>query len=394
MSSGISPAIFSLPGPVAAGFYACDDFSSSISGPYGSGKTTLIIARGLRIASKQLPNANGDRYCKIGIIRDTYPNLWKSTIKTFKKVFDENASNITFDGTKGRQANFNVVLGHPDGGLMYIDFEFIAIGEHDVESVLGGYELTAAVLDEAADLDISVSEFIGGRVGRYPSGHMGKCGWYGVMMVFNKPDKDHWLYDYCVTNPPKNHTHFDQAGGLIPCDAGAVLVKKDGDGNDVVGSDGNPIVLSEAFETCGKWWIENRDAENFDNLPENYYYNAAVRMKDLSKIKRMLVNDWAPSKKGEPVYADVWSAENHQVSVSALPNAPIICGADAGRQNPAIVLGQYDTFGQFRIIDEYIGENIGASRFGEAFINWFRQEYSQNSIECIWGDPAGMARWA
>lgn len=362
-------------GPVAAAFMNSTAPVNLIAGPNGSGKTTLALyTKMMYHAALQQPNDKGIRLTRWGIVRDTYPNLWDKTIKSFKKMVDFESSWAKFSGIKGRQADLEIKYEMADGTIVHTEFMFRAIGDNNIEAAVGGFEPTGWGLDEIADLPEELLEFCLGRVGRFPSTKIENGEflygptWAGINSAFNKPGKLHWLYDYCIKNPRDGICFFSQPGGLERCH----------------GTDKN------AFPAHGEYYRVNRKAENLNNLPPSYY-ELAFKAGRMSWGKRFILNEWGDDLSGRPVYPE-YNDQFHCLEVYDVnPLRPIILGADAGRGHPAVVFAQQNDYGQIIIFDEYESENVGATRFGNALAQYIKQKYSDNYIECLWVDPAGGA---
>src|SRR5256885_54819 len=71
------------PGPVADQFLLSESFVTGIRGPIGSGKSTAFLIKLLGIAARQPVSPDGRRHSRFAIIRNTYPELKTTTIKTW-----------------------------------------------------------------------------------------------------------------------------------------------------------------------------------------------------------------------------------------------------------------------------------------------------------------------
>ena len=72
------------PGPIAAAFIDDESFVCGIKGPVGSGKSVASVIKLLKLAGKQNRSPrDGKRHSRFAIIRNTYPELKTTTIKTF-----------------------------------------------------------------------------------------------------------------------------------------------------------------------------------------------------------------------------------------------------------------------------------------------------------------------
>ena len=85
------------PGKNAVKFHQSDAFVRGLMGPVGSGKSSSccveIVARALR----QRPSNDGIRRSRWLVIRNTYPELKSTTIKTWETWFPANVAPIKWD---------------------------------------------------------------------------------------------------------------------------------------------------------------------------------------------------------------------------------------------------------------------------------------------------------
>ena len=78
------------PGPVSQAFIESRAFLRGIMGPFGSGKSTLCCVTILDLALKQAPGPDGVRRSRWAIVRQTYPELKTTTIKTWHDIVPPN----------------------------------------------------------------------------------------------------------------------------------------------------------------------------------------------------------------------------------------------------------------------------------------------------------------
>lgn len=64
-------------------FHADDSFVRGIMGPIGSGKSVACVIEIISRALRQAPNQDGVRRTRWAVIRNTYPELTSTTIKTW-----------------------------------------------------------------------------------------------------------------------------------------------------------------------------------------------------------------------------------------------------------------------------------------------------------------------
>ena len=71
-------------GPIAAAYFENRSEAACIMGPIGSAKTSVSLLKIFMNAILQKPNEQGVRPTKWAVIRDTYRNLWNTTIQSWK----------------------------------------------------------------------------------------------------------------------------------------------------------------------------------------------------------------------------------------------------------------------------------------------------------------------
>jgi hypothetical protein len=338
------------PGPVAARFMASDASVRCINGPIGSGKTGACLMDGVFRAARQAPDANGVRRFKGAVIRDTYRQLEKTTIPSWHRWVPKETGDW-IGGEGGRPAVHRLRFGLPDGTMVDLVMEFLGLGEHKVEDAMRGWEGTWAYLNEADLLAKDVLTFVRGRVGRYPAkdgAGGGGASWYGVVLDCNAPDTDSWIYHDFVEAPAKGWEWFRQPGGR---DAGA---------------------------------------ENLRNLPDGYYEQQVQGQPDWY-VRRFVDNLFGYSRDGLPVYPEFNDAFHVAPKpLEPLPGVALTLGLDAGL-SPAAIVTQRAPDGQWRILDELVGANMGATRFGELLLQLLAEKYAKLKATA-WADPASMSR--
>lgn len=316
---------YSAPGPVAARFWHSRAKVQTLQGPVGSGKTILNLMKGIKRAGMQpTSKRDGRRYYKLTIVRDTYRQLWRSTIRSWWKWMPKETG--TWKGGQDEPAVHHFQVAGPDQTICDIIYEFVAIGDNDVEEFMRGYEPTDWYLNEADLLAEDVFESAVTRLGRYPDPSHALPIETCVMMDANAPDVDSWLYNRGLMGDEDWWDYFNQPGADSP------------------------------------------KAENLQNLPEDYYSSQIKILQDKRKIRKYVFNRPSYSLHGKPVYeefnGDIHAADRY---LEPLKGLPIGIGVDAGG-TPAAVFGQRMPNGQWRIIDELVTDpkkSCGARRFGE-----------------------------
>ncbi|WP_175904228.1 hypothetical protein [Burkholderia seminalis] len=335
--------VYSPPGPVAKRFLESDAFVRVIVGPFGSGKTAAGIVDALRRSWMQAPGPDGVRRVRGSIVRNTFAELKSTTIPSWNQWCPPQYGKLTM-GTS--PIEFRYTDAEMDLQVFFIPLD----GEEDVKKLLS-LELTWAMIDEARQIDRAILDALTGRVGRYPSRLQGGCTWSGITMVSNPSDMESWFYKLCA-NLPEGYELFHQPSGI-----------------------------SDA-------------AENLENLPANYY-KRQMAGKTEEWIKVYVHGQWGFLQEGAVVYPSFSdSAHVPAQPIPAVPNVPLILGADWGN-TPAAAIGQMLPDGTVLTLAELVtaeGETMSIPDFGRALTRFIRQTYPDHEVAAATGDPAGTAK--
>lgn len=355
---------YRAPGPVAAAFFVDRSKVAAINGPIGSGKTTCNLMRHLFTGCQQMPSwKDGVRKYKLCVVRDTYRNLWKTTIPSWHKRFSDSMGRWV--GSKDGPALHELSFTLPDSTRLLYQVDFVGIGENAAEDVLKGYEPTAFMLEEADGLADEVLQFARGRTGRYPEMDEGGPTWHGVTLGFNAPPLGSYCYTQFFKELPEGWKLFRQPSGLAP------------------------------------------DAENIPNLPPGYY-DGQIAGQPEWYVEKMIRNKPGVSRAGKPVYpefSDTQHVADHRLE--PLDGIQLQIGMDAGG-TPAAAIGQHLPNGQWRIYAELTSQQgTGARRFGANLAQLIKERFLRfdiglhpvpswrtnvprriNRMVRAWGDPS------
>jgi hypothetical protein len=320
-------------------------------GPVGSGKSTACCIEIISRAQEQKP-FNGVRRSRWAIIRNTYPELKSTTIKTWQEWSP--GSVMKWDAPISCTMKGNLA----DGTSLDMEVFFFPVDRPEEIGKLKSLELTGAWINEAAEIAKGVFDMVTQRVGRFPPKRMGGPSWSGVLLDTNPPDDDHWYYRLAEREKPKDWKFFKQPGGLV--------------------------------EQSGEY-LPNPNAENIDNLPEGHrYYLRQVPGKTRDWIKVFLLGNYGSVVQGKPVYPE-WSDELHCRKVQPDKERPLLLGFDYGL-TPACAICQVTHRGQLVVLDELFAQDMGISQFArDIVIPHLAVNYSGYSFQAV-GDPAGLSR--
>lgn len=340
-------------------FHRSTAFVRGLRGPIGTGKSVTCCMEIVRRAGEQAA-FDGVRKSRWAAIRNSYPELKSTTIKTWQDWVPDDVATMKWDAPI--TSVFSTLL--PDGTRIECEVLFISLDRPADVKKLKSLDLTGAWLNEASELPKAVLDMATGRVGRYPSLAQGGASWSGIIMDTNSPDDDHWWYEIAENNRPEGYEFFAQPGALLK---------------------------------VGDTYEPNPLAENVQNHVLGYgYWLRQVPGKDEQWIKVFILGEYGSVHDGKPVYGE-YNDTLHVKAINPLKDVPLKIGLDFGL-TPAAVITQNDARGRLLILDELCGEDMGMSAFLEdvlipqltsVYPEWWKDK--DTMIQCF-GDPAGSQR--
>jgi hypothetical protein len=360
--SDFSVRSYQSPGPVASAYLM--DRTNTVRfmmGPFGSGKTNVNFFDKLKCAMEMPkctrggPERVGNRYYRHVELRDTYQNLWGTTIKSWNVGwFSKEVGK--WSGGDGRRATHELIFDMPDGGKLYFEIIFQAMQDQDIESALRGIEPTSVNLGEADLMAGDILTYASGRVlqQRYPRKDWfdeGQQYYTSVTGDLNPPDVDSWIYNIFEEIRPEGHKIFKQPSGRGPL----------GENRSAIGRE---IYERMARENAHRpWWV-----------------------------RRMVDGQYGFSREGEPVYPEYDDATHcAESALQPLAGLKLRLSFDQGIRGPAMLVKQWTPSGQLRVLNEYIPGRIGPTGFGMGCKRMLESEYRGFAIERAAGDPAGFS---
>ena len=355
--------------PTCGAFHSDNSFFRGLMGPIGSGKSVACV---MEIFNKSLNQVayRGVRKSKWAIVRNTFPQLKTTTIRTWLDWFPEHEM-TTMNWSPPCTGRVRYPLS--DGTELDLELLFVSLDKPgDVGKVLS-LDITGAWFNEAREIPRDIFSAMTGRVGRFPSPNRGGCRWHGIIADTNPPDDDtsmrsqfSWWYRWCEEERPDGYKFFKQPGAMIRDPEGAI--------HSPLGRlSPNPL------------------AENIANLPGGYqYYINAIAAKDSDWLKVYVMGEYGGTFDGKPVYLDLWDEARHLSTEPLTPyrGLPLILGMDFGL-TPACVVCQLSPRGQFRVLREIVCEHGGIREFVRDTVKpLLRNEYEGMRATCF-ADPAG-----
>jgi len=331
-----------------------------LHGPIGSGKTSTNFFDKLTIAA-QMPKCTrgpyaGNRLFRHIEIRDTYQNLWGTTIKSWWSWFGPDIGN--WSGGEGRKATHQLTFEQPDGGLLYFEIIFQAIQEQDVDAALRGIEPTTANMGEADMQNGEVLTYLVGRVQqrRYPPARFFEpenAKYYNVVTGdMNPADPENWTYKTFEDERPPLHKLYKLPSG-----------------RSAQGENRSPTNTREDYERLAQLNSHRKDW-----------------------VRRMVDGLKGYSRDGEPVYTDYDDTVHcdDDADLEPIPGLPLRLGFDQGVRGPAMIVAQWTPRGQLRILDELCPGRIGPTGFGRECKILLDTRYRGYRVERATGDPRGF----
>jgi hypothetical protein len=357
--------IYEPAGKVLAEYLVDRRHVTVIRGPIGSGTSSCSCYKIAMLASEQRKGLDGIRRSRWAIVRNSYPDLEKTTVKTWLDWFPENLYG-RFNWAKP----MTHVLRWGDVELEVI---FLALDDASDVRKLRSLELTGIWFNEIEYIPKAIFDEGESRTGRFPSVKDGGCSWNGVIADMNAPNEDHWIVMMTGEVPYPDETPDDERA-YWPSDWGYHV---------------QPPALIEVFGSDGKTvvdYIDNPEAENMLWLEEGFYLQKR-RGKSKQWIDSRLMNRITFVVEGDPV----WKMFRRETHVSANPlvfkhDYPIVVALDFGRR-PCALVGQ-EIGGRLYVLKEFRMYGVGASTFAP----WLKQRLAQHYPGARFqftGDPKG-----
>tara|TARA_R100001530_G_scaffold365_1_gene549 strand:+ start:875 stop:2119 length:1245 start_codon:yes stop_codon:yes gene_type:complete len=296
----------------------------------------------------QEPNEQGIRKTRAAVVRETARQLQDTTIKTFLDWFPPGVCGTYMRTTK----TYFFKVGDVECEVM-----FRALDDADDVANLNSLELTFTWFNECKDIHPEIVDAMSKRIGRFPSKKDGGPTWHGMWGDTNPPTMDTWWF--------YQMEHLDPKDGVSENDNGWDVFK----------------------QPSGR----STDAENIENLPENYY---DTQGRSDEYIRTFIDGEYGLSLSGQPIYK-YFRPDYHMAHEALRPIVngvrPIVIGMDLGL-TPAAVIGQQDPRGRVLILGEAVSFDMGIQRFTRTILKPLIIERWSGAPILVVTDPAGIQR--
>ena len=329
-----------------------------IMGPFGSGKTSGCVCHIPQLAMMQPPDADGVRRTRFAIVRSTFVELEKTTIRTFMDWLrpEELGLGIYLRSKK----EITLTLGR-GWGRAEANIHFFALDEMKDEAKLKSFETTWFFPNETVEINPDLFPTMRKRVGRYPSKKNGPgAKYYGIFGDTNPPDEGDLWWSLMENYDP------ERFGVPLPESERSIIVYKQPSG-------------------------QSPEAENLENLPDGYYTDTRGMSPD--DIRTKIHGMYGRGKFGRPVIGG-FNPEVHiaKRTIRPVPGLPMVVGMDCAL-TPAMVFLQVVAFGRVVVLGECIGMNMGADRFCKYVLRPFIASRGWEHFDLsIFMDPTGGTR--
>jgi hypothetical protein len=354
-----------FPGPVAQAFYHDDRPVTCIQGPVGSGKTTTVVYSRLRRA-RQMPRSviDGVRRYKLLALRETYRQLWSSTIPSYLETIPKSLG--AWSGGRGAPVSHTVQFEDEFGPIEWVA-EFMAFGD-DIIGSMRGIQTVDMWLNEADTVPVETLTTGIGRIKRWPGRRHFEGyapphdSWGQIACDMNAPDRDNWTFQVF---------HDEEGRGRMERDLGIAIGFHDQPGGRAPG------------------------AENLTNLPADYYTTQVATMTLAGRgdmVARLVDNRVTWLRAGDPVFRREFAPAIH-VARERIPvdrALPLMIGLDQGFLGAAVV-AQKPAPGRWRVLAclMFPRERLMAREFGNRLRDLLDAHFPDMPVGGAWGDMAG-----
>jgi len=360
--------IYRVEGRVLEAFMLSNAFVQVIQGPVGSGKSKTCNLKIFAMATQQAQGHDGVRHTRWAIVRNTYPELKSTTIRTWTDTFPERLYGRIVWSMPARQ--------HIRFGDIDMEIDFLALDKDEDVKKLRSAEYTGFYANELQYLPKSIFDEMTSRAGRFPAMKDGGPTWKGIIADMNAPDEDHFISMMTGQSEwPLNMPEDDRAALAWPKEWDFFL---------------QPPGLLETRGADGQIaYLPNPQAENVKWMPDRYYLDQ-IKGKTRAWIKSRVLNEIALVVDGSAVYPN-FRQDYHVAREVLVPREgrEVILGIDPGRWPAVLFAQEFD--GRVFVQHELLGFNEPATTFAPK-VKRFLERYYPNCEVSAFGDPKGFDR--
>lgn len=349
-----TPVINYTATPTGIAFHGDETPVRMILGPVAGGKTVMAVMEVMRKIVEQEPDDQKVRRTRFVIIRQSYPQLISTVIKTFEDWLGP-LGVMTF----GIPITWRARFALPDGTTVDTEVMFMALERAEDATKLRSLEVSHAMISEAAEIPIEILTMLRSRVGRFPAKKDGvECTNPSIWMESNPPPvRSHW-YQLFEVQRPDGFRMFRQPPALL-------------------------------YDPTTKKYSANPLAENVENLPGGFdYYFRQIPGNDQSWIDVYILGQYGAVHAGQRIY-EMYDDNDHCAPEVLRPVTKdmLVIGMDFGL-NAAAVITQMSQTGALHALGEVCGEDMMFEQYlDEQFRPYLASEFFNWPVMVV-GDPS------
>ena len=321
-------------------FIFSPNFIEWFTGPYGSGKTSALVASGM-IPAMIYPDSH------FFLARNVFWTLKETTLKELEECVERIGPSIILDRQKGPPYEMWIASALRDADNRPCAPSKFTVHSLDDMGKLGSTKFTGVLIDEADEIDENIATAIPARCRKKRRGEDRPMGPFFVRFSSNPPRRSHWL-----------HRKF--------C--------KEADCDEV------PMGHK----------VQSTRFDNEHNLPPGYYEKHSVGMSSVQKL-RYIEGQCGPDPAGDGVFVEDFNYDIHVVQdlwKRFDPKLPLIRGWDFGRRRPAVTFAQMKDDHLWRFAS-MLGHDISLERFHERVMNRTAMQFPGATTFKDFCDPHG-----
>jgi len=353
-------------GGILKAFLNDDSFISGVRGPFGSGKSTAAIMKLIKNAQEQAIGPDGWRRRRTAIIRNTYPELRTTTMKSWHMWLPQHLG-------KWREAGPPMHYFKDDAKKFEWEILFLALDRPDDASKILSMDLSDCWVNEAREVPKGIIDALTGRVGRYPPVWQGEVTKAQILLDTNPPDTTSWWY-VLAEHDMTNERNRQLVASML--EAEGVLRTK-----GILRP--NQPIMSFFTQPSGR----GPNAENLKFLRPGYY-DLLMAGKSEDYIKVYVDGEYGFIMEGLPMFPEYRDTTHGSREFPIIRTLGFRIGLDFGF-TPAATISQRLPSGRWLVQDELVSEKLGIDTFAKELKRRLADRYSGIRVISVRGDPSG-----
>lgn len=350
------------PTPTLTQFHDDKSLVRCVMGPYGSGKSVGCDSELMLWAADMPACLDGIKRCRFIIVRNTYPDLQNTTVKTWIEWYGKVGEVRYTQKPPYFLQNIRYQRKNEAGEVteecnIEMELIFLSLDSYDDLHKLDSIEATGFYINELRHIVWRLLAHMVGRLERYPkASDLPPNTIYktGVIADTNPPPENSDFFRVFEVDKPDNYKLFKQPPALLQDDKGV--------------------------------WFENPDRENRAGVKASYYLNQ-VSGATREYIKVHVEGLYGTLEEGKAVYNN-YNDDIHSVdNIDYIPGIPILTGWDGGL-TPAVILMQITEQGYVNVFKEICASDLFLDSFiDNAFFPVLERDCPNYTLDIAQLDP-------